>query len=130
MDMVGEEILTIQGVVYSILTLIMLNNYMHKVVDFHSNVDRTILKGLKAGIVLSLIAWVIAILGTLINRAEVDIGVDLFLFVYLFFVAIIYIISIIAIRSPEVYKLKGEDLSDLFMPPQIAKVARMAANSS
>lgn len=122
-DTIGEEILSIQGIVYSIFTLIILSNYMQKVVDFHSNINLTILKGIKAGIILSLIAWIIGIVGTIIERAQIDIGIDLFLFVYLFFVAIIYIISIIAIRSPEVYKLKGEDLSDLLMPSKLEKSA-------
>lgn len=122
-DTIGEEMLSIQGIVYSIFTLIILSNYMQKVVEFHSNISLTILKGIKAGIILSLIAWVIGILGTIIERAQIDIGIDLFLFVYLFFVAIIYIISIIAIRSPEVYKLKGEDLSDLLMPSKLEKSA-------
>lgn len=112
-DMISEEMLSVQGIVYSIFTLIILNNYIQKVVDFHSNIDRTILKGLKTGVILSLIAWVIGIVGTIVERAKIDIGVDLFLFVYLFFVAIIYIISIIAIKSGEVYKLRGDQVTDL-----------------
>jgi AraC-like DNA-binding protein len=120
-DMISEEIIAMQGVVYSILTLIILNTYMSRVVDFHANVDRTILKGLKAGIILSLIAWVIGIVGMIIERAKIDLGVDLFLFVYLFFVAIIYIISIISIRSGEVFKLRGDQVTDLFTPERKIK---------
>ena len=110
---INEEMLSIQGIVYSILTLIILKNYSDRVVDFQSNIDRSILKGLKIGVILSLIAWVIGIIGTIIERAHIAIGIDLFLFVYLFFVVIIYVISIIAIKSSEVFKLKESLLTDL-----------------
>lgn len=110
---INEEMLSIQGIVYSILTLIILKNYSDRVVDFQSNIDRSILKGLKIGVILSLIAWVIGIIGTIIERAHIAIGIDLFLFVYLFFVVIIYVISIIAIKSGEVFKLKEGLLTDL-----------------
>ena len=68
-----------------------------------------------------MIAWFIGIVGTIIERDQIDIGVDLFLFVYLFFVAIIYIISIIAIRSGEVYKLRGDQVTDLLRPERKIK---------
>lgn len=110
---VFEEMLAIQGVVYSVLTLLLLNSYKRRVVDFHANVDRAILIGLRIGVVFSLIAWIFGIIGNILGRVEIDPGFDIFLFVYLFFVAIIYIISIIAIRSGEVYKLKGQFASEL-----------------
>ena len=110
---VYEETLAIQGVVYSVLTLLLLNSYKRRVVDFHANVDKAILIGLRIGVLLSLIAWIIGIIGNIISRIEIDPGFDIFLFVYLFFVVIIYIISIIAIRSGEVYKLRGPFAADL-----------------
>ncbi len=113
-SLVFEEMLAIQGVVYSVLALLLLNSYRKRVVDFHANVDIVLLKGIRIGVLLSLIAWIIGIVGIILDRAELDPGFDIFLFVYLFFVAIIYIISIIALRSGEVYKLKGELASELF----------------
>lgn len=112
-SMVYEEMLAIQGIVYSVLTLLLLKSYKRRVVDFHANVDKSILVGLRIGVQLSLIAWIFGIIGNMIERAEIDPGFDIFLFVYLFFVAIIYIISIIALRSGEVYKLKGSNAADL-----------------
>lgn len=111
--LVFEEMLAIQGVVYSVLTLLLINSYRKRIVDFHANVDKTILVGLRIGVLLSLIAWIIGVIGNILSRAKIDPGVDIFLFVYLFFVAIIYVISIIALRSGEVYKLKGRFAADL-----------------
>ncbi len=108
-----EEMLSIQGVVYSILTLILLHNYRLLIVEFHANVDKAILVGIRIGVILSLIAWILGILGTLFDRAEIDTGFDFFQFVYLFFVAIIYIISILALRSGEVYKLHSKESAEL-----------------
>jgi AraC-like DNA-binding protein len=113
-EAIGEQVLAIQGIVYSILALIMLNNYRSRVIDFQSNINVKIIKGIHAGVVLSLVAWVIGTLGALLDRLDVQIGVDLFLIVYLFFVAIIYIISIYAIRSPEIFKLNEGDVAMLF----------------
>jgi YesN/AraC family two-component response regulator len=48
-----------------------------------------------------------------VERGRVDIGVDLFLFVYLFFVIIIYVISFIALRSGEIFKLGTDHITEL-----------------
>ena len=106
---VSEEILSIQGVVYTILCLVIISNYKRNIVDYHSTIDTKVLNAFRNGIVLALFAWIIGIVATIIERQNIDIGIDLFLFVYLAFVVIIYMLSILAIRSPEVFKLsEGE----------------------
>lgn len=101
----GEEIIAIQGVVYSILALKLLNKYKRKIRDYLSNIDKMILKIQYSGIVLSLLAWIIGIIGIHLSYFHVDVSVDLFIFVYLILVLIIYIISYGALNSPEIFKL-------------------------
>jgi len=108
-NIVSEEMLSIQGVVYTILSLVIIYNYKRNIVNYHSTINNKVLNGFRNGIVLALIAWIIGIIATHLERQNIDIGVDLFLFVYLTFVVIIYLLSILAIRSPEVFKLtEGE----------------------
>ena len=108
-DIISEEVLSIQGVVYTILCLVIISKYKQNIVDYQSSVNTKVLNGFRNGIILALIAWVIGIVATQLERLDIDIGVDLFLFVYLTFVVIIYLLSILAIRSPEVFKLtEGE----------------------
>ena len=59
LQMIGDEIIAIQGVIYSILALKLLSKYKQKVMDYQSNVDKMILKVQYAGISLSLFAWII-----------------------------------------------------------------------
>jgi hypothetical protein len=47
---INEEMLSIQGVVYSIITLIVIRNYQERVVDFYANTGQTLLKGMKVGV--------------------------------------------------------------------------------
>lgn len=110
---INEEILSIQGVVYSVIILIVLRNYKERIVDFYAGIDHSLINWMRSGVILILIAWVLGIIGTIIERARIDIGIDLFSFVYLFFVVIIYGISYVALRSGEVYKLKTDHFSEL-----------------
>jgi AraC-like DNA-binding protein len=112
-NMINEEILSIQGVVYSVIILIILKNYKERIVDFYANIDQSIIRWMQTGVLLILIAWVLGIIGTILERAQIDIGIDLFIFVYLFFVVIIYGISFVALRSGEVYKLKADSIREL-----------------
>ena len=43
-QIINEEIIAIQGLVYSILALRLLSKYKQKIVDFQSNIDKLILK--------------------------------------------------------------------------------------
>ena len=112
-NMINEEILSIQGVVYSVIILIILKNYKERIVDFYANIDQSIIRWMQTGVLLILIAWVLGIIGTILERARIDIGIDLFVFVYLFFVVIIYGISFVALKSGEVYKLKADSIREL-----------------
>jgi AraC-like DNA-binding protein len=64
-----------------------------------------ILKVQYVGISLSLLAWVIGIVGIHLEFFNAEIKVDLFNYVYLILVLIIYIISYAALKSPEIFKL-------------------------
>ncbi|PLX12736.1 MAG: hypothetical protein C0598_05510 [Marinilabiliales bacterium] len=112
-SMINEEMLSVQGVVYSVIILMVLRNYEDRVIDYYSNINQSIIKWIKVGVILILFAWIIGIVGTIIERSRVDIGIDLFFFVYPIFVIIIYGISYVALRSGEVYKLKSDHISEL-----------------
>ncbi|NPD48239.1 hypothetical protein [Lentimicrobium sp. S6] len=94
----SSEIVAIQGVIYSILALRLLSNYQYQIKDYQSNVDKMILKIQYIGISLSLFAWLIGIIGIHLEFFNINIGVDLFNFVYLTLVLIIYVISYSAIK--------------------------------
>ena len=99
------EILSLQGVIYSILALKLLSKYQHRIRDYQSNVDKMIIKVQYTGISLSLFAWIIGIVAQHLEMLDLDINLNLFIFVYLTLVVIIYIISYSAIKSPEIFKL-------------------------
>lgn len=110
-----EEIIAVQGVMYSILSLILLTKYKRKIKDYQSNIDKMILKFQYIGISLSLFAWVIGIVGIHLAYFNIDVNVDLFIFVYLILVVIIYIISFSALKSPEIYKLNENQIKFVFL---------------
>jgi len=105
LSIVGEEVLSIQGIVYTIFSIVTINRYKRNVVNLRSSVNIRVLSGYKIGVILALIAWSIGIIAAHVEMFGIDLGIDLFLVVYLFFVAIIYWLSILILRSPEVYKL-------------------------
>ncbi len=114
----SEEIIAIQGVVYSILGLKMLSKYERKIKDYQSNIDKMILKFQYIGISLSLFAWIIGIIGIHLEFFHVEINLDLFIFVYLTLVLFIYVISYSALKSPEIYKLDESQIKVMFRKNQ------------
>ncbi len=100
-----EEVVALQGVVYSILALRLITHYKRRVLHYQSNIDKMILKFQYIGISLSLFAWIIGIIGIHLEYLHITVNVDLFMFVYLTLVLIIYLISFSALKSPEIYKL-------------------------
>lgn len=108
---ISDEILTVQGIVYPILTLLMMRNYNSKVIDYQSNTGRVDLKLLRIGVILSLVSWIFGITAFNLSLFNINIGFDLFIICYLFIVLIIYIISYIAIWSPEVFKLSETQIT-------------------
>jgi AraC-like DNA-binding protein len=112
-DLISEEILAVQGIVYTILALIIIKNYKRNIVDYQSNINSKVLNGYRVGIILALTAWVIGIVGAHVEKLQIDLGIDLFLVVYLIFVVIIYLLSILTLRSPEVFKLTKSELQNI-----------------
>jgi len=109
-----DELIAIQGVVYSIFSLKILSKYHRKIKNYQSNVDKMILKVQYVGISLSLFAWIIGIVGVHLELFNIEINVDLFIFVYLTLVLIIYIISYAALKSPEIFKLDESQIKVKF----------------
>lgn len=113
----SNEMIAAQGIIYSILSLILLSKYKKAVKKYQSNIDKAILKVLYSGILLSLFSWIIGTIGVNLEYLNIHIEVDLFIFVYLIFVIIIYIISYVAITTPEVFKLEDEQIRLLSLKP-------------
>ncbi len=112
---VNEEIIAIQGVVYSILALRLLTKYKQKIKDYTSNIDKQVLKFQYIGILLSLFAWLIGIVGIHLSYFNIEMQFDIFIFVYLTLVLIIYVISFSALKSPEIYKLDESQINSAFI---------------
>ena len=117
-SVISDEILTVQGIVYPIFILMMISRYNANILDYQSNIERRDLKALRVAIILSLVSWIFGIIAFHLTLFNIDIGFDLFIICYLFIVFIIYIISYIAIRSPEVFKLNEKQV---VIFPQINK---------
>ena len=113
-NIISDEILALQGIIYPILALIILGNYNRRVKDYQSNIDKTVLKGMKIGTILALIAWIIGAVAANLHIMRIDIGIDLFLFVYLSIVIIIYVISYVALKSPEIFKLSEKHITPFY----------------
>jgi len=112
---INEEIIAIQGVVYSILALRLLTKYKQKIKDYTSNIDKQVLKFQYIGILLSLFAWLIGIVGIHLSYFNIEMQFDIFIFVYLTLVLIIYVISFSALKSPEIYKLDESQINSAFI---------------
>ena len=109
-SIISDEILTLQGIIYPILALMLIRNYNNKLPDYQSNIDVTVIKGMKIGIILIFLSWMTGAVGAHLSIFNINIGVDLFIFVHLFLVFIIYVISYVALRSPETFKLSERQI--------------------
>lgn len=116
-SIITDEILTIQGMVYPILALILIRNYNRNLPDYQSNINVTVIKGMKIGTILIFISWMTGAIGAHLGMFNIDVRVDLFIFVYLFLVLIIYVISYVALRSPETYKLSEKQIESVKVNP-------------
>lgn len=112
-NIITDEILTLQGIVYPILALILIRKYNKSLPDYQSKIDFPIIRGMKIGTILIFIAWFIGGIAAHLYMFDVNIGIDLFIFVYLFLVIIIYVISYVALMSPETFKLSGGELNTI-----------------
>jgi len=105
LQIIGDEVIAIQGIIYSILALRLLASYKKNIIYYQSNIDKRIIKITSFGVSLVLISWVIGIVGIHLDYLQIDTGIYLFIAAYLVLVLVIYVISYSAIWSPEIYKL-------------------------
>jgi len=110
LQIIGDEIIALQGVMYSIFALKLIRKYRLKRKDYESIVDKNIVKVLYLGIAVILLSWIIAIVGIHLEYLNIDTTVDLYAYTYLLLVIVIYTISYFAIKSPEIFKLDIEQI--------------------
>jgi len=126
-ELIGSDVISLQGIVYSILSLIVINRYKKRVVNLRSSLDEKIISGYRTGVIMALSAWCIGIIGNEFEKRGLSTGIDLFGVVYLIFVAIIYWLSILTLRSPEVFKLSKDEASEVL--PERAKKDGLAGET-
>jgi len=112
LEMISNEVIALQGVVYSILAIRLIRSYQVKIKNFESTIDKSIIKVLYIGISLILFSWVIGMVGLNLEYLNVNIGFNYFAYTYLILVLVIYIISYAAVKSPEIFKLDINTLRD------------------
>ncbi|MCB2222408.1 MAG: helix-turn-helix domain-containing protein [Bacteroidetes bacterium] len=112
LEMVSNEVIAVQGVVYSILAIRLIRSYQKKIKEFESTLDKSIIKVLYIGISLILFSWTIGIVGLNLEYLNVNVGFDYFVYTYLILVVVIYIISYAAVKSPEIFKLDIDTIRD------------------
>ena len=114
-EIIANEVIAAQGIVYSILIFIRLAKYKIVIQNHESNVDKVILFALYRGTILILISWIIGTVAVNLALLNISIGVDLFVYVYLIIVLVIYITSYVAIKTPEVFKLDENELKVILL---------------
>jgi AraC-like DNA-binding protein len=101
-----EEIIGLQGIVYSVLAILLVRNYKRSIQHHQSAPVRQIIQILSITIALNLISWLIGIVGTHLEYFQEEWGYNYFNVAYLILVVTIYTISYAAIRTPELFKLE------------------------
>lgn len=114
-NIISDEILGLQGIIYSILALLLIKKYNTSVLNYKSSNDISLLKYTKIGVYILLISWTIGTIAVNLDFLNIDINVDLFIFTYLLIVVVIYVLSYAALRSKEVFKLSEEQISESFI---------------
>ena len=105
-----DLVVAVQGIAYSVISLIMLNRYNNEVLNHISNIDRKLIRNSFFGIIILLLSWIIGTVGVVLDIFRIEISIDLFYLVYLLIVLCIYWISFNAIKSPEIFKLDRNEL--------------------
>lgn len=116
-DVINEGI-ALQGIVYSILIFIRLARYKKVIENFDSNIDKIILRAVYVGSALIFFAWILGTIATNLKYFNISINFNLFTYVYLIIVLVIYRTSYLAIKTPEVFKL---DVSNMQMKLMLEK---------
>ncbi len=112
LEMISNEVIALQGIVYSILSIRLIHTYQKKIKDYESTLDKSIIKVLYVGISLILLSWSIGIVGLNLEYLNVNVGFNYFVYTYLILVLVIYIISYAAVKSPEIFKLDINTIRD------------------
>ncbi|MCD4730821.1 MAG: helix-turn-helix domain-containing protein [Bacteroidales bacterium] len=105
LEIVSNEVIAFQGVIYSILAIRLIKSYQKKIREYESTVDKSIIKVLYIGISLNLFSWIIGIIGIHLDFLNIDLGINFFAYTYLVLVIVIYGISYSVVKSPEIFKL-------------------------
>lgn len=111
-EIISNEVIAAQGIIYSILAIRLIRSYQKKIKNFQSTLDKSIIKVLYIGISLVLFSWIIGTVGLNLEYLNVDVGFNYFVYTYLILVAVIYIISYAAVKSPEIFKLDIDTIRD------------------
>jgi AraC-like DNA-binding protein len=122
LQIVGDEFIAFQGIIYSILSLIMISKYKKQIENYDSNINKRIIKTLYIGISLNLLSWIIGTIGLQFYYFHVKTDIDFFTLSYLIMVVIIYAISYVAIKSPEIFKIEKNKIQVINTPKTISTV--------
>lgn len=109
-SIIEQEVLVIQGIGYSIVSLLILRRYKNEVIHYTSNTHKNLHRVIRIGLNILLIGWIIGSVTVNLQFFGMELGFNLFIFVYLLIVVDIYWISFNAIKSPELFKLEYEEL--------------------
>jgi AraC-like DNA-binding protein len=115
LQVIGDEFIAIQGIVYPIVILSMVGKYKRRIKEYESTVSKTLIHALYIGTSLNLLAWSIGFIGIQFKYLPYDINVDFFTMTYLVMVVVIYLISYFAIKSPEIFKLEEKNIRVVYM---------------
>ncbi len=105
LQIIGDEFIGLQGIVYSIVTLQMIGKYKRKIQEYESTVSKMLIRTLNIGTSLNLTAWIIGFVGIQFKYLDPGFNFDFFTMTYLVMVVVIYVVSYAAIKSPEIFKL-------------------------
>jgi len=107
-EIISNEVIGLQSIFYSILTLRLIRNYKRRIKDYQSTSIRTRIHLIEIGALVILVAWSASIIGLHLDFLGVDLGFDYFLVSYLSLVFVIYFTSYASFRGIEVFKIELE----------------------
>jgi len=127
-EIILNEVISLQGIVYSILAILLIKKYQAKIKDYVSSAQKNNIKILYVGISLNLLSWSMGIADVHLRYFNIELGIDLFAVTYLILVLVIYAISYAALKSAEIFKL---DLQTEFIGAKaIKKIVQRSADDN
>ena len=106
LETIASEVIAIQGLVYSFLAFRRLLKYDRLIENYQSTIYKASLKILKTGTILVFLAWILGTISIHLQFFGVNLEINLFMYVYLILVLVIYFISLMSLRTPEIFKLQ------------------------